>query len=165
MVIKMSLKKNTQESKKFKIILNSIDELVPKNHMVRKYEAAIDWSFIYKIVEELYSNKGTTAVDPVVLFKMVMLNYLEGINSMRKLCEKAQTDIAYRWFLGIDFNEKIPDHSTYSQNYARKYAGSKVSEKIFEEILKQLYEKGMIQARKSECKQEKSKRCSDKRNK
>ena len=143
----MSLKKNTQRRKQFGIILNSIDELVPKNHMVRKYEAAIDWSFIYGIVEGLYSKKGTTAVDPVVLFKMVMLNYLEGINSMRKLCEKAQTDIAYRWFLGIDFNEKIPDHSTYSQNYARKYAGSKVSEKIFEEILNQLYEKGMIQAK------------------
>ena len=69
----MSLKKNTQRRKQFGIILNSIDELVPKNHMVRKYEAAIDWSFIYGIVEGLYSKKGTTAVDPVVLIKMIML--------------------------------------------------------------------------------------------
>ena len=142
----MSLKKNLDGIKQFGMILNSIDNLVPKNHIVRKYEIAIDWNFIYDITSELYSTKGAPAIDPVVLFKMVMLNYLEGINSMRKLCEKAETDIAYRWFLGIDFSEKIPDHSTYSQNYARKFAGSNVAEKIFNEILSQLYDYGMIDA-------------------
>ena len=142
----MSLKKNLDGVKQFGMILNSIDNLVPKNHIVRKYEMAIDWNFIYDLTKDLYSTKGAPAIDPVVLFKMVMLNYLEGINSMRKLCEKAETDIAYRWFLGIDFSEKIPDHSTYSQNYARKFAGSNVAEKIFNEILSQLYDYGMIDA-------------------
>ena len=142
----MSLKKNLDGVKQFGMILNSIDNLVPKTHIVRKYEMAIDWNFIYDLTKDLYSTKGAPAIDPVVLFKMVMLNYLEGINSMRKLCEKAETDIAYRWFLGIDFSEKIPDHSTYSQNYARKFAGSNVAEKIFNEILSQLYDNGMIDA-------------------
>ena len=86
----MSLKKNLDGIKQFGMILNSIDNLVPKNHIVRKYEMAIDWNFIYDITSELYSTKGAPAIDPVVLFNMVMLNYLEGINSMRKLCEKSR---------------------------------------------------------------------------
>ena len=74
----MSLKKNLDGVKQFGMILNSIDNLVPKTHIVRKYEIAIDWNFIYDLTKDLYSKKGAPAIDPVVLFKMVMLNYLEG---------------------------------------------------------------------------------------
>ena len=140
----MSLKKNVDRIKNFSMIFNSIDELVPQNHIVRKYEACIDWNFIYDVVGDLYSNIGAPSVDPVVLFKMVMLNYLEGIHSMRKTCEKSETDIAYRWFLGLDFSEKIPNHSTYSQNYARKFAGTKVCEEIFNKIIEALLYAKMI---------------------
>lgn len=62
-------KENVDRIKNFSMIFNSIDELVPQNHIVRKYEACIDWNFIYDVVGDLYSNIGAPSVDPVVLFK------------------------------------------------------------------------------------------------
>lgn len=57
----------------------AIDPLVPKEHLVRKLESAIDFSFIYPLVENLYSGVGRPSIDPVVLFKMVFIQYIFGI--------------------------------------------------------------------------------------
>ena len=54
----------------------TIDQLVPQDHLVRKLEAAIDFSFIYPLVENLYSAKGRPSIDPVVLFKMTFIQYV-----------------------------------------------------------------------------------------
>lgn len=130
--------------KEFRLILNTLDDLVPANHIVRKYEDAIDWTFIYPLVENLYSPIGKPSIDPIVLFKLVMLNYLEGIHSMRKTCERCKTDVAYRWFLGINFDEKIPDHSTFSQNLSRKFTDTKLFDEIFNKIISDAYEYNLI---------------------
>ena len=106
---------------KFNMIFSTLEDLVPENHPVRIYDKAIDWSFIYPMVENLYSTAGRPSIDPIVLFKMVFLNYIDGIHSLRKTCERCKTDVAYRWFLRINFDEKVPDHSTYSQNLKRKF--------------------------------------------
>lgn len=130
--------------KEFHLILNTLDDLVPENHMVRKYENAIDWTFIYPMVEDLYSPLGKPSIDPIVLFKLVMLNYLEGIHSMRKTCERCKTDVAYRWFLGVNFDEKIPDHSTFSQNLSRKFTDTKLFDEIFNKIISDAYKYNLI---------------------
>ena len=54
----------------------SLDDLVPKNHLVRKIDAAIDLSFIYDEVKDLYKPYGRESIDPVVLIKIVMIQYL-----------------------------------------------------------------------------------------
>lgn len=87
-------------------ILMTIDEMVPQNHLVRKLEAGIDFKFIYAKVKKLYSPVGKASLDPVVLFKLLILNIVDGNNSMRKTCERAQTDMAYRWFLGLTHSRK-----------------------------------------------------------
>ena len=92
------------------IILNTIEELVPQEHLVRKLEATIDWRFIYPMVEKLYSTIGRPSIDPVVLFKMIFINYLFGINSMRRTCEEIKVNIAYRWFLGLSMNDKVTNY-------------------------------------------------------
>ena len=66
------------------IILNTIEELVPQEHLVRKLERTIDWNFVYPMVEELYSKQGRPSIDPVVLFKMIFINYLFGIKGSVK---------------------------------------------------------------------------------
>lgn len=126
------------------IILSTIEELVPQEHMVRKLEYTIDWSYIYPMVEKLYSQVGRPSIDPVVLFKMIFINYLFGINSMRKTCEEIKVNIAYRWFLGLSMNDRVPNYSTWSQNYIRRYSESKVFEEIFDIILKQAISYGFI---------------------
>lgn len=126
------------------IILNTLEELVPQEHLVRKLEATIDWRFIYPMVEKLYSKIGRPSIDPVVLFKMIFINYLFGINSMRRTCEEIKVNIAYRWFLGISMNDKVPNYSTWSQNYIRRYSDSEVFDLIFERILKQAIIYGFV---------------------
>ena len=129
---------------KFNMIISTLEELVPSDHPVRIYDKAIDWKFIYPLVENLYSATGKPSIDPIVLFKIVFLNYIDGIHSIRKTCERCKTDVAYRWFLRINFDEKVPDHSTYSQNLRRKFLGTDLFKEIFTEIIKQAYAAGFI---------------------
>ena len=126
------------------IIFATLDELVPQDHNVRLFEDTIDWTFIYPLVKPLYSEVGRASIDPVVLFKMLFINYSFGINSMRKTCEEIKVNVAYRWFLGIDIYETVPNFSTWSQNYIRRYKDSKVFEEIFYKIIKEGIDNGFI---------------------
>lgn len=126
------------------IILRTIDELVPLDHLVRKIDACMDFSFIEDEVKDLYSPFGRASIPPIVLFKLLLINKLFGINSMRRTCEECQVNLAYRWFLGISMEEKVPNYSTWSQNYIRRYKDSNIFNTIFDNILKQAMEYGFI---------------------
>ncbi|GAA1377868.1 hypothetical protein GCM10009597_26690 [Peribacillus frigoritolerans] len=86
----------------------TIDQLVPPNHLVRKMEAAIDFTFIYDLVKDMFSEFGRPSVDPVILVKLTFIQYTFGIRSMRKMIEEVETNMAYRWFLGYGFHDKVP---------------------------------------------------------
>lgn len=126
------------------IILSTLDDLVPQDHLVRILEMTIDWKFIYPLVKPLYSDVGRHSIDPVILFKMIFINYTFGINSMRKTCEEIKVNVAYRWFLGIDIYEEVPNYSTWSKNYQRRYKDSQVFDQIFNHIIKQGIDNGFI---------------------
>lgn len=135
----------TKRTKKHdNIILKTIDQLVPNDHDVRKLESCINWNFIYPLVEHLYSDFGRPSIDPVILFKMIFINIIFGIGSMRKTCEEIQVNLAYRWLLGISMDEQVPNYSTWSQNYIRRYANSSVFEQIFDQILEQAISYGFV---------------------
>ena len=104
---------NRANIKRDGLIMSTLDDLVPQDNLVRTLEATIDWKFIYPLVKSLYSNFGRRSIDPVVLFKMIFINYTFGINSMRKTCEEIKVNIAYRWFLGISIYEDVPNYSTW----------------------------------------------------
>ena len=124
-------------NKDFGFIIGTMEEFVPENHLVRKMEEALNWDFIYPLVKPLYSLYGRPSIDPVILFKMIFINYSFGIHSMRKTCEEIKVNLAYRWFLGIRLDEPVPNYSTWSQNYIRRYGDSDVFERIFERIIQQ----------------------------
>lgn len=126
------------------IILKTINDIVPKEHLVRKLDAAIDLKFIEDEVESLYSAFGKPSIPPLVLFKLLIINYMFGINSMRKTCEECEVNLAYRWYLGLSIDDKIPDYSTWSQNYIRRYRGTEIFDVIFKKILKQAKEYKML---------------------
>lgn len=112
-----------------------LDSLVPKNHLVRKIEKAIDLSFIYEEVQHLYSSVGRASIDPVVLFKIIMIQYIFGIKSMRQTIKEINMNIAYRWYLGYGIDEPIPHFSTFGKNYARRFKDSDIFETIFSKII------------------------------
>lgn len=127
------------------LILQTMEDLVPENSMFRKIDRCIDFSFIYDEVEHLYcTTNGRNSIDPVVLFKLVFIQALDGIKSMRKTCEKIKVDAEYRWFLGIPFGESTPHYSTFSQNYIRRYVGTEVFERIFVNIVEQAIGYGLV---------------------
>ena len=126
--------KNSQEE----LLLYTMEQLVPENSIFRKIDKYIDFNFIYDEVKDLYSeNNGRPSIDPVVLFKLVFIQTLDGIKSMRKTCEKIKVDAEYRWFLGIPFGHETPHFSTFSKNYERRFKNSDVFEKIFINIVEQ----------------------------
>ncbi len=67
----------------------ALDQLVPMNHHVRKIEAALDFSFIYKLVEDMYSEIGRPSIDFVTLIKFAFIQYTSGIRLVRKTVEEA----------------------------------------------------------------------------
>lgn len=123
----------------------SLDDLVPRDHLVRKIEEAIDFDFIYELVEDKYSlNNGRPSIDPVVLFKMVFIQCLFGIRSMRQTIEEIKTNVAYRWFIGYPLSKEIPHFSTFSKNYERRFKDTDIFEQIFYRILNEAMKKGFV---------------------
>ncbi len=128
------------------IILYTLEELVPKTSLFRKIDKYIDFSFIYDEVKDLYcEDNGRPSVDPVVLFKLVFIQALDGLKSMRRTCEKAMVDLEYRWFLGIPLGQPTPHYSTFSQNYIRRFKDSDVFENIFVNIVEQAIKYNLVQ--------------------
>lgn len=73
------------------------ESLVPKEHLLRKIDAAVDFSHIYDMVEPLYClDNSRPSIDPVVLFKMVLIQYLYGLASLRRTAEEVSLNFAYR---------------------------------------------------------------------
>ena len=81
--------------KREQFVYACIDELVPQNHLLRKIDRVIDWSFIYELVKEKYSpDRGRPSLDPVILIKIVLIQYLYGIRSMRQTIREIEVDLA-----------------------------------------------------------------------
>jgi transposase len=124
---------------------SSVDQLVPSNHLLRKVGAALNFDFIYSEVKDLYSEEiGRPSIDPVILIKIIMIQYLFGITSMRQTIKEIEVNIAYRWFLGYGLNDEIPHFSTFSENYVRRFQGTDLFEKIFRRILETAEANGLI---------------------
>lgn len=139
--------KNTMTSQQ-KMEFVMLEQLVKQNHLLRKIERNIDFTFIYEVVHELYCHEtGRPSVDPVVLFKMELIQKLYGIRSLRRLVDDIHHNMAYRWFLGYGITDSIPDHSVFSQNKIRRYKDSSKYREIFETVVKQAIEKGLVKGK------------------
>lgn len=131
--------------KREQISLACIVELVPQNHLLRKIDRVIDWSFIYDLVKEKYSpDFGRPSIDPVILIKIVLIQYLYGIRSMRQTIREIEVNLAYRWFLGLGMYEKVPHFSTFGKNYTRRFKGTDLFEQIFTRVLQECIDAGLV---------------------
>jgi transposase len=136
------LKKPEAQQQEFELV--SIEALVPEKHLLRKIDRAVDFSFIHQRVKHLYcEDNGRPALEPVVLFKLLLLGYLYGVRSERQLMREVEVNVAYRWFLGLRLRDKVPDASTLSQNRRRRFAESTIYQEIFDEIVELAVKKGL----------------------
>ena len=98
----------TQETEKVRkqMQMVCIDDLVPRNHLLRLIDKAIDWTFIYDLVRDTYSDgMGRPSIDPVTLIKIPLIQYLYGIKSMRQTIK----EIEVKWLTvgSLDLNFMI----------------------------------------------------------
>ena len=113
----------------------NLEDMIPQDHFLRVIEKYFDWNFVYDEVEKLYSKYGRKSIDPVVLIKIHILKFLFHEDSLRRTYENLKYNTLYRWFIGYNLCEDIPDHSTYSQNYKRKFC------KLEKDLLQTVFDK------------------------
>lgn len=133
-----------QSSSQKRLVLVDLEEYIPSNHVLRAIKAKVDFSFVYDLAQDLYSDKGRPAVDPVVLVKMLLIGYLFGIPTERRLEQEVRLNLAYRWFLGLEIDEAVPDHSTLSQNRRRRFRESTFFQDVFDHVVKRCVEAGLV---------------------
>ena len=105
----------------------SLEQMVPANHLLRQIDAAIDFDRIYEFVGDLYcKDNGRPSIDPVVLFKIVLIQHIYGIRSLRRTLEEIEMNMAYRWFIGYPLNEQVPHFSTVSYNFKHRFNSASV---------------------------------------
>lgn len=136
------LKKIDDNRKQIELIC--LEDLVPQDHLVRKLEYAIDFNFIYDEVKDLYGDVGRGSIDPVSLIKIVLVQYMFGIRSMRQTIKEIEVNFAYRWFCGFGLTGSVPHFSTFGKNYVRRFKDNDIFEKIFNRILSEAVENGFV---------------------
>lgn len=127
------------------IELVSIDMLVPQDHLLRIIDEHVDFSFITEMTRPYYHETlGRPPIHPIRLFKMMLIGYLFGIPSERQLEQEIKTNVAYRWFLGLNLTDAVPDHSTISHNRNVRFKGSTIFQDIFDEVVRLAMSHNMV---------------------
>ena len=108
----------------------SLDDLVPDDHVVRRLDDVLDLGYLYEVTKPFYARDGKPSIDPIVVFKIYLLGYLFGISSERRIMREITVNLAYRWYLGYDLDEELPDHSVLTK------ARLRFPERVFEDFFK-----------------------------
>ena len=122
-----------------------LEDQVPENHLLRLIEKHISFEFVRERLKATYSEIGRPSIDPELLLRILLIGYLYGITSERKLVEELRMHLAWRWFTGLGFDQEIPHHSTFSKNRHGRFQESKLFEQLFEQIVRQCVEVGLVQ--------------------
>ena len=114
--------------------------------MLRKIDAAVNFARIYELVEDFYcEDNGRPSCDPVVLFKLVLIQHLFGIRSLRQTMRDAEVNVAYRWFLGYTMSQQLPHFATISYAFRHRFT-AEVIEGVFRWILEEVARAGYLSA-------------------
>ena len=121
-----------------------LEDQVPENHLLRLIDKHVSFDFVRERLKESYSDTGRPSIDPELLLRILLIGYLYGVTSERKLVEELRMHLAWRWFTGLSFDEEIPHHSTFSKNRHGRFQESKLFEQLFEQIVQQCVEVGLV---------------------
>jgi transposase len=124
-----------------------LEDQVPETHLLRLIEKHISFAFVREKLKASYSDTGRPSIDPELLLRILLIGYLYGITSERKLVEELRMHLAWRWFTGLGFDQEIPHHSTFSKNRHGRFQESKLFEELFEQIVLQCVEVGLVQGK------------------
>ena len=124
-----------------------LEDQVPENHLLRLIDKHVSFRFVREQLKDSYSETGRPSIDPELLLRILLIGYLYGISSERKLVEELRMHLAWRWFTGLSFDQEIPHHSTFSKNRHGRFQESKLFEQLFERIVRQCVEVGLVEGK------------------
>ena len=122
-----------------------LSERVPEDNFYRLINTELDLRFLYKETAQYYGTEGQVSIDPVVFFKLMLVGYLENINSDRRIIAFASMRLDILLFIGYDIDEPLPWHSTLSRT--RQLYGESVFLKLFQKVLSMCISKGMVRGK------------------
>jgi transposase len=125
-----------------------LEDQIPESHLLRLIDRHVDLSFVRDRLKHSYSSTGRPSIDPEVLLRLLLVGYLYGITSERRLLEEVRMHLAYRWFTRLGFEQQIPDHSTFSKNRHGRFRQSGVFREVFEEIVRRCIGVGLVEGQK-----------------
>src|SRR5260370_20310449 len=124
-----------------------LEDQVPETHLLRLIDRYIDFSFVRDRLRNFYSQTGRPSIDPEVLLRLLLVGYLYGITSERRLLDEVRMHLAYRWFTGLGFDRELPDHSTFSKNRHGRFRAAGGFRDVFEEIVRRCIAPGLVEGR------------------
>jgi transposase len=124
-----------------------LEDQLPENHLLRLIDKHISFEFVRQQLKDSYSETGRPSIDPELLLRILLIGYLYGITSERKLVEELRMHLAWRWFTGLGFDQEVPHHSTFSKNRHGRFQESKLFEQLFEQVVRQCVEVGLVQGK------------------
>src|SRR6202795_716288 len=124
-----------------------LEDQLPENHLLRLIDKHISFEFVRQQLKDSYSETGRPSIDPELLLRILLIGYLYGIPSERKLVEELRMHLAWRLFTGLGFDQEIPHHSTFSKNRHGRFQESQLFEELFEQIVLQCVEVGLVQGK------------------
>jgi transposase len=114
-----------------------LEDRIPENHLLRRMNVFVTAALadLHKELEPYYSDIGRPSIDPELTIRMLIVGYCYGIRSERKLCQEVELHLAYRWFCKLDLEDKVPHHSTFSENRLGRFRESDLLRHIFERVV------------------------------
>lgn len=122
----------------------SLEDHVPQDHLLRSIDWFVDLGSIRAYLTDFYSHTGRPSVDPELMIRMLLVGYVMGIRSERRLCDEVHLNLAYRWFCRLDLTDPVPDHSTFSKNRHGRFRDSDLLRHLFEAVVARCIAEGLV---------------------
>lgn len=121
-----------------------LDRHVPPDHLLREIDRFLDMDGMRSQLRPFYRHLGRPSIDPELIVRMLVLGYVMGIRSERRLCDEVHLNLAYRWFCGLGLEGKVPDHSTFSKYRHGKFRDSGLLRSIFETTVERCLKEDLV---------------------
>lgn len=121
-----------------------LERHLPAEHMLREIDHFLDMDGMREALRPFYSSLGRPSIDPELIIRMLIIGYVMGIRSERRLCDEVHLNLAYRWFCRLGLEGKVPDHSTFSRYRHGKFRDSDLLRKVFEATVERCLKEDLV---------------------
>lgn len=121
-----------------------LEDHVPAGHLIRRIDAVLDLGFVRPLLAPYYSATGRPSIDPELMLRMMLVGYLFGIRSERRLCDEVHLNLAYRWFCRLGLSGGVPDHSTFTKNRHGRFREGDVFRRLFKDVVARCAAAGLV---------------------